>query len=155
LSHLLLLQPPPGWHEQRLNRQQRGHLPAARVFHRSAEVGVRLWVIVEQEAGPPPGWHLAISSLRELHSPFGTGGYLPADRRPTLDEVEEAVRLFLPADIAVGAFWPPKQERAGTEHPTTWHVRQCLYGVPLPPMRKAQWGETGVLLMAGVGGAGA
>lgn len=153
MSHLLVLQPPTGWHEQKLTRQQQGKVPTARVFYRSAEEGVRLWVLVEQVPAPPQGWHLAVSTLRNLLNPHG-GGYLHADRRPTLEEVEEACEAFLPADVAVGVFWPPRQERAGSEHPTTWHVRQALYGVPLPPMRRAAWSEAGVLLMAGVGGDG-
>ena len=151
-SELIQLQPPPGWHEQRLTRQQRGALPSSRVFHRSVGPGIRLWVIVELDRNPPPGWHLAISTLTEFHR--AGGGYVPANRRPTLDEVEEAVRLFIPEGVAVGAFWPPAEQRVGTEHPTTWHVRQVFYGVPLPPMRRAQWGENGIRLMAGVSGDG-
>lgn len=150
-SALVLLPTPVGWQEQRLTARQAQAMPGARVFHRRAELGVRLWVIVEHVSVPPGGWHLAVSTLRELHNPLGEG-YLPANRRPTLEEVEAAIAAFLPAGIAVAAFWPPK-EQWDQQHPTTWHVRQAHYGVPLPPLRRAQWDEKGMLVMAGVPGA--
>lgn len=107
------------WHRVPPPALIRDTYPGNRVWQQAADGG-HLTVIVGREPTDMPNgdrlilWHLSISH-RTNDNPARPGRY------PTWDEIQEARERFIPDEVTVAMYLPPKAEWINV-HRTTFHL---------------------------------
>jgi len=131
----LHLPTPLGWRDQ--TREAQGMPDGVRIFSRAAEKNHRLTVMVGAEG--PDGWCVTVSHHQDLVNPF-TKAPFPG-RLPTIDELREVRRLFVPDDLGMIVHLP--SERNWSKDPLATSTIQMHQWPPPPTLQAPKPDETG------------